>query len=82
MMHAYETGDLVFSHGDLFNDGGIPDVASGALLAARGARGVVVRVGHAEARPEVRIYLVRFENEEKDLGPPIGCLGEELTREP
>ena len=28
------------------------------------------------------LYLVRFENESKELGPPVGCWEEELTDEP
>lgn len=78
----FQLGDLVFSRHDLFNDDdGIPDVAPGELLAAAGTRGVVVKIGHAEARPEIAIYLVRFEGANKELGPPVGCLAEELTQE-
>ncbi|MGK3993547.1 nitrogen fixation protein NifZ [Sorangium sp. So ce1024] len=77
----FQLGDLVFSRYDLFNDGGIPDAAPGALLAAAGTRGVVVKTGHVEAQPEIAIYLVRFEGADKELGPPVGCLAEELTQE-
>jgi len=81
MMRGYEFGDLVFSRVDIFNDGGVPDVDDGALLAAAGTRGVVVRTGSAQSRPDVRIYLVRFEGPEKLLGPPVGCLDDELTQD-
>ncbi len=74
-------GDLVYSRQDLFNDGGIPDLEEGALLAAAGTRGVVVKEGYVEAQPELRLYLVRFEGVDQLLGPPIGCLPEELTQE-
>jgi nitrogen fixation protein NifZ len=78
---GYQVGDLVFSRLDIHNDGGVPDVEEQAVLAAAGTRGVVVRTGSAQARPDVRIYLVRFEGPDKLLGPPVGCLDEELTQD-
>jgi nitrogen fixation protein NifZ len=80
-IRGYEVGDLVYSCVDIHNDGGVPDVEEQGLLAAAGTRGVVVRTGSAEARPERRIYLVRFEGADKVLGPPVGCLDEELTQD-
>jgi nitrogen fixation protein NifZ len=78
---GYEVGDMVFSRTDLHNDGGIPNVEEHALLAAAGARGVVVRTGSAQSRPELRIYLVRFEGADQVLGPPVGCLDDDLTQD-
>ena len=81
---TYGIGEIVFSRELLVNDGGIPDVAEGAVLATPGRRGVVVNVGHAELDPGQAIYLVRFEGEsgaQDDLGPPVGCLPEELTQD-
>jgi nitrogen fixation protein NifZ len=74
----YEVGDLVYSRTDIYNDGGVPDVEEGALLAHAGTRGIVVR---AARRPpnKPRIYVVRFEGPDQVLGPPVGCLDEELT---
>jgi nitrogen fixation protein NifZ len=80
-IRGYEVGELVFSRVDIYNDGGVPDVEEAGLLAAAGTRGVVVRAGSARARPELRIYLVRFEGVDQILGPPVGCLDEELTQE-
>jgi nitrogen fixation protein NifZ len=78
----FQAGDLVFSRDDLFNDdGGIPDAAPGELLVPAGTRGMVVNAGHVEASPEIKIYLVRFEGADKELGPPVGCLVDELTQE-
>jgi len=80
----YGIGEIVFSRELLANDGGIPDLAEGAVLATPGRRGVVVNVGHAELDPAQTIYLVRFEGESGalgDLGPPVGCLPEELTQD-
>lgn len=80
----YDIGEIVFSRETLANDGGIPGIAPDAILATPGRRGVVVNTGHAEADPAQRIYLVRFEGEAtdlSDLGPPVGCLPDELTQD-
>lgn len=89
-MSRFEMGDLVYTARDIYNDpiedtgeSGIPGVAAGELLAAAGARGVVVNVGHAEAMPDEEIYLVRFETgPDGQLAEPIGCLAEELSHGP
>lgn len=81
---AFEIGEIVFCREFLINDGGIPGVAADAVLATPGRRGVVVNAGHAEFDPRQAIYLVRFEGEGGalgDLGPPVGCLPEELTQD-
>jgi nitrogen fixation protein NifZ len=39
---------------------------------------VLLNVGHVEAEPEQTLYLVRFEDADGNLGPPVGCLPEEL----
>jgi nitrogen fixation protein NifZ len=84
---AYEIGEIVFSRELMINDGGIPDIAEDAILATPGRRGVVVNAGHVELDPRQAIYLVRFESEggalgtRGALGPPVGCLPEELTQD-
>ncbi len=80
-MRHYDVGDLVFACTDIRNDGGVPGFEAEALLSPAGSRGVVVRAGSFEARPEVRIYLVRFEGLDRVLGPEVGCLDEDLTRD-
>jgi len=75
-------GDLVFAATAIVNDGGIPDLAADALIAAPGTRGVIVKIGHLEEDPERTLYLVRFEGPELVLGPPTGCWAEELAVEP
>ena len=78
----FHEGDLVFTRSDLFNDDNhVPDAAPGELLVPAGTRGMIVNKGHVEANPEIKIYLVRFEGTDKELGPPLGCLVEELTQE-
>jgi nitrogen fixation protein NifZ len=71
-------GDVIYSNVDIFNDGGVPDVEAEALIAPSGTRGVLLNVGHVEAEPEQTLYLVRFEDADGNLGPPVGCLPEEL----
>jgi nitrogen fixation protein NifZ len=77
----YEIGDVIYAKETMANDGGIPEIAPDAILATPGRRGVVVNFGHVEAAPDMEIYLVRFENVDGDLGPPVGCLPEELTQD-
>lgn len=80
----YDIGEIVFSRELLINDGGIPGIAADAILATPGRRGVVVNCGHVQVDPEQEVYLVRFEGEDgsmRDLGPPVGCLPDELTQE-
>jgi nitrogen fixation protein NifZ len=81
MREQYEIGDVIYARATVVNDGGIPEIAADAILATPGRRGVVVNFGHAEAAPEMEIYLVRFENAQGDLGPPVGCLPDELTQD-
>lgn len=80
--HAhYHLGEMVFAREDIFNDGGIPDMPEEGLIASIGTRGVVVNVGHVEADDCIEIYLVRFEQADGNLGPPVGCLADELTQD-
>lgn len=77
----FGVGDIVFSRIAIENDGCIPGIATDALLAAPGVRGVVVNFGHAELDEREEIYLVRFEDGAGELGPPVGVLPEELTQD-
>lgn len=77
----YDIGEMVFAAEAMFNDGYIPELPEDALLAAPGTKGVVVMYGYAEANPEQEIYLVRFEGDDGILGPPVGCLPEELIQD-
>lgn len=74
------TGEVVYASEAIYNDGSLPDVDAGVLLAAPGTRGVVVKTGHVEAAPEVEIFVVRFEGPDAVLGPPVGCFADELTQ--
>lgn len=72
-------GDTVYASSHIYNDGGIPDVPDNALLAMPGTRGVIIETGHLESAPDRMVFLVRFEDEELNLGPATGCWPEELS---
>ncbi len=76
-----ERGDVVYAAAPILNDGGLPGLDVGALVAEAGTRGVIVNIGHLEDDPSRLIYLVRFEGEGLVLGPPTGCWPEELRAE-
>jgi len=70
-------GDVVYATADIYNDGSMPELEEGVLLAANGRRGVLINSGHLEEQPEQALYLVRFEIE-SGLGPAVACWPEEL----
>lgn len=74
-----QPGDIIFAATDILNDGSVPDMREGALIAAAGCRGVLINTGHLEEDENRDIYLVRFEDADKELMPPVGCWPEELT---
>jgi nitrogen fixation protein NifZ len=80
MTASYQPGDIVFAAAEIRNDGSIPDLPEDALIAAEGARGVVINEGHLEEFEDKMLYLVRFENENDVLGPPVGVWPEEVTQ--
>jgi nitrogen fixation protein NifZ len=47
-------------------------------LANAGSRGVIVMKGHHEEEPTRTVFLVRFEDDNLNLGNPIGCWVEDL----
>lgn len=77
-VETLEEGDVVYAAIDFYNDGSLPDVAEETLLAPAGTRGVIVRKGYVEHDPDRTVFLVRFEDQSRNLGEPIGCWVEEL----
>lgn len=77
-----QPGDMVFAATDIFNDGSVPEFPEGTQFARSGARGVLINTGHLEEQPSKILYLVRFENENEELGPPVGCWPDELSEHP
>jgi len=72
---SYSWGQRVIALDDLVNDGSYPERPADAMLAARGAIGEIVNIGHAQELNEP-VYLVQFE------GCVVGCLEIELVPAP
>ena len=77
-----QPGDMIYAATDILNDGSVPDMPEGELIASSGCRGVLINTGHLEEDEDQSIYLVRFEDGNNDLSPPIGCWPEELSAQP
>jgi nitrogen fixation protein NifZ len=73
-----DLGDVVYAAHAIFDDGSMPDSQEGELLADPGARGVIVMKGYVEENPNMSVFLVRFEDNEMNLGRPIGCWSSDL----
>lgn len=80
-MDDLQPGDMVFAAEAILNDGSVPYLDEGAVIAPEGTRGVILNTGHLEEQPEKELFLVRFETD-GELGPPIGCWPHELSPEP
>ena len=80
-VETLEEGDAVYAADAIYNDGGLEGVDERALLFPAGTRGVIVRKGHLEEDEQRSVFLVRFEDAEKNLAEPIGCWAEELKAE-
>jgi nitrogen fixation protein NifZ len=76
-----DIGDMVYAAHSIIDDGSMPDGIEGEVLAPAGAKGVITLIGHLEEQPEKTVFLVRFEDEELNLGEPIGCWEEDLSVE-
>lgn len=72
-------GDVVYAASHIYNDGSIPEIPIDTLLASPGTRGVLIETGHLEENPERKVFLVRFEDTDLNLGPATGCWEEELS---
>jgi len=77
-----DIGDIVYAATTITDDGSIPGGKEGDVLAQAGTRGVITMIGHVEEQPERSVYLVRFEDEEMNLGNPVGCWVDDLMVEP
>lgn len=74
-----DLGDVVYAARAIVNDGSMPGSDEGEVLAEAGSRGVIVMKGHLEEAPDKDVFLVRFEDEELNLGRPVGCWAEDLA---
>lgn len=78
-LQELQPGDMVYAATDIVSDGDIPNMAQGDTIASAGTLGVIINTGHLEEQPDQEIYLVRFQDTDKELGPAVGCWPEELT---
>jgi len=76
-----DIGDVVYAAKPIIDDGSIPGGVEGEILAEVGSRGVITMIGHVEEEPTRSVFLVRFEDKERNLGNPIGCWVEDLAVE-
>ena len=76
-----DIGDVVYAANTIIDDGSIPDGAEGEILAEAGTRGVITMIGHVEEEPSRSVFLVRFEDKNRNLGNPVGCWVEDLAVE-
>ncbi len=76
-----DIGDVVYAAKTIVDDGSIPDSMEGQVLAETGSRGVITMIGHLEEDPSRTVWLVRFEDQDRKLGNPIGCLADDLVVE-
>jgi len=77
-----QPGDMIFAATEIYNDGSVPEIPVDTHIAATGARGVLINTGHLEEEPNQVLFLVRFEDSNNDLGPPVGCWPEEISEQP
>ena len=77
-----QPGDMVFAATDIYNDGSVPEMPVDTHIAAIGARGVLINTGHIEEDPSQVLFLIRFEDSNHELGPPVGCWPEEISEDP
>ena len=81
-LQQLQPGDMLYAESDITNDGSIPDMPEGEIIAPRGRRGVLVNTGHLEENEAQQVFLVRFENAQSELLPPVGCWPQELSAQP
>ncbi len=81
-MIPLKPGDVIYAKEDILNDGSHPELPENAVIAAAGTRGVLVNTGEIEIDEETKekrdIFLARFEDDNLELGPPVGCWPEEV----
>lgn len=81
-MENVQPGDMIFAATNIYNDGSVPDYPEGMQFASTGTRGVLINTGHLEDQPGKTLFLVRFENDHQELGPPVACWSNELSEAP
>ncbi len=78
MPYLLQPGDTIFATNDILNDGSFPDYEENELIVNQGTRGVIINFGHLEENEDQEIFLVKFETDTEDLGPPVGCWPQDI----
>lgn len=77
-----QNGDAVYAAVNITNDGSVPHAAPNELFARRGTIGMLLNTGHLEEDPSKELYLVSFQTDEGELGPPVTCFEHEISVTP
>ncbi len=80
-LEELQNGDVIYAATVVVNDGSVPGAAEDEVFAQPGTRGMLINTGRLEEDPDQILYLVAFENEQGELGPPVACLPEEVCTE-
>jgi nitrogen fixation protein NifZ len=73
-----QNGDAVYALVTIANDGSVPEYPDTEVFAKPGTMGMLINTGHFEEYPEQTLFLVSFENDSGELGPPVTCLAHEI----
>lgn len=73
-----QNGDAVYALVTIANDGSVPQCDVGEVFAKPGTMGMLINTGHFEAFPDQELFLVSFEDDSGELGPPVTCLAHEI----
>jgi nitrogen fixation protein NifZ len=76
-----DIGDVVYAANTIKDHCSISNGVYGEILAEAGARGVITMIGHVEDEPSRTVWLVRFEDKDRNLGNPVGCWADDLVVE-
>lgn len=83
LIDTCQPGDIVYAAHAIHNDGSMPEMEEGQLIAEAGQRGVIINTGYVEAEPHKELVLVRFESPvfSNGLGPAVACWPTELVQQ-
>lgn len=73
-----QKGDAVIANVRIINDGSVPNANENEIFAEVGTMGMLVNIGYFEDNPDEELFLVCFQMENGELGPPVTCLAHEI----
>lgn len=78
----FSIGDVVYAASTICDRSPLPYGREGCVVAKAGSKGIITLIGHVPAQPERSVFLVRFEDERKNLSNPVGCWLDDLAITP